>query len=72
MDIHQRMSRIVVLIASLVLAACSANHKSIFRHQALASDASITLTDAKQRAILSTKTPRSGDNSAEQIQRFCV
>jgi hypothetical protein len=72
MSIRHRLLRIGSLMAALLLTACSANHKSIFRHERVTSGASITLTDAKQRAILSNRLLAIGAQSTEQTQRFCA
>jgi hypothetical protein len=50
-----------------VLAGCSANHNTAFRHQSI-TGSSVTLIDAKQRAIYSRFA---GSGNAE-IQRFCA
>jgi hypothetical protein len=61
----QTFSRASLLALALLMAACSANHKSIYRHEALAPGPSITLTDAKQRAILAT-------GNTPGTRRFCA
>jgi hypothetical protein len=61
----------IVALASL-MAACSANHKSIYRHEAVAAGASITLTDAKQRAIVSNNESTTGAQRSGTVQRFCA
>lgn len=57
--------RVFMLVVPVLMSACSANHKSIFRHQAVGEGASITTTDAKQRAVLSN-----GEKGA--AHRFCA
>jgi hypothetical protein len=52
----------------LALTGCSANHHSIYRHQLL-EQPSLTVVDAKQRAILATAT-KSG--SAADVVRLCA
>lgn len=64
------MHQVRRLLATVVLAAlsgCSANHHSIFRHQT-ATTPSLTVIDAKQRAILAGPPPA---GSTEKITRFC-
>ncbi|HVI60417.1 MAG TPA: hypothetical protein VM619_16305 [Luteimonas sp.] len=67
-----RLRLAIAAIAVPLLAACSANHYSVFRHRPISGDdASITVIDAKQRAILSAAkagTPGSSGN----VQRFCA
>ncbi len=72
MDSRQLLMRAGTLALTLLLVACSANHKSIYRHEVVAGKASITLTDAKQRAILSNLPPSEAAKSSEQYQRFCA
>jgi hypothetical protein len=57
--------RLTVLVVAALMTACSANHKSIFRHENVSSGAWITTTDAKQRAILSNDRPG-------ESRRFCA
>lgn len=73
-------------LASSLLASCSANHNAVFRHQDVAANgASVTLIDAKQRAILqsqsqkATTTPGTGvstgaaaTTTTTQTTRFCA
>lgn len=54
-----------LVIALLVLPGCSANFKSIYRHQNVAEDASITTVDAKQRVILSAR------RDPASVRAFC-
>jgi len=72
----------LALALGLVLAVgCSANYKSIYRHNAIDDEASITTIDAKQRAILSNtysekdKNNDENDDESEKrersIRRFC-
>lgn len=56
----------LAFVATVVLTGCSANHHSIYRHQPVAPP-SVTLVDAKQRAILSA-IPTTGSGAA----RFCA
>lgn len=45
-------------LAGSLLAGCSANHNAVFRHQEMtAGNSSVTLIDAKQRAILKSQSP---------------
>lgn len=61
----------IALAAGVVLAGCSANHHSIYRHQPLGSELpSATLVDAKQRAILTAMVPGVGPQGARD--RFAV
>jgi hypothetical protein len=56
----------IVVAASMLLGACSANHHSIFRQRPVFSglhDHSVTSVDAKQRAILRSKV--------DDVNRFC-
>lgn len=52
-----------------LLAGCSANHHSIYRHAQLTTQPTVTLVDAKQRAILSA-APASG--ASVNTPRFCA
>lgn len=72
MNFRQVLSIGVLALGSL-LAGCSANHKSIYRHESVASGSSITLTDAKQRTILSNVRVGGGTSADEaQVRRFCA
>lgn len=71
MNLGGRGLRTGLLAAAVLMAGCSANHKSIFRHQPLQGGGAITLTDAKQRAILVGAAP-DGAASAAAVQRFCA
>jgi ABC-type uncharacterized transport system auxiliary subunit len=65
------MTKATSLFAAAVLVAlagCSANHHSIYRHQVVEAP-SLTVVDAKQRAILSA-APKTG-KVAENL-RFCA
>jgi len=57
------------ITALLVLSGCGANHYSIYRHQDIAKTPSVTLVDAKQRAILAA-APQSG--TSVDMVRFCA
>jgi hypothetical protein len=56
--------------ALLGLSGCSANHHSIFRHQQVATNPTVTLVDAKQRAILSAGPKKIGSDN--EVTRFCA
>lgn len=58
------MHRSCAAFALALLCGCSANHNSIFRHQALEAP-SVTLVDAKQRGILSSATANGGKAAAK-------
>lgn len=62
-----RRSLHLTALAALLLAGCSANHNTAFRHQSL-TGSSVTLIDAKQRAIYS----RFEGAGSGEIQRFCA
>lgn len=66
--------RAVAVAAVAVLAACSANRNSIFRHQPIVGDApSVTAIDAKQRVILSAKkTVSISGRSITYDRQFCT
>jgi hypothetical protein len=62
--------------ATLLLAACGANHHSIFRYQKIdPTQSGIITVDAKQRAILvggkEIKPTKDGTNATEHIRQFC-
>jgi hypothetical protein len=77
MDRARRAIRIAgAVTATLLLAACSANHHSIFRYKRLdAGGAALVTVDAKQRAILigseSTSTTQDQKTSTVNIRKFC-
>jgi len=56
------------------LAACSANHNSIYRMRSLGSGASIVTLDAKQRSILTAYRllDSAGKPKADSIRMFCA
>jgi hypothetical protein len=54
---------LIVAIALVVLSGCSANHKSIYRHERVTDSSSVTTIGAKQRAILST--------TSSNVRQFC-
>jgi hypothetical protein len=65
------MINLKVLLATVVVAnlvGCSANHHSIYRHEAVGPP-SLTMVDAKQRAILAA-VPQSGEK--DKTLRFCA
>lgn len=47
----------------ILVSACSANHKSIYRHEAVTKNSSLTSVDAKQRAVIST--------TSGGVRQFC-
>lgn len=57
--------RLAALGIAALMTACTANHKSIFRHEKVEAGASIVTTDAKQRAILS-------NGKTNDVMRFCA
>lgn len=61
----------------IALTGCSANHHSIYRHHQIEDGPSITMVDAKQRAILAAKPkllPNEQNKSIpiEDVTRFCA
>lgn len=64
-------SMAVVMMVAL-LAGCSANRSSVFRHKNITDGAAITVIDAKQRVILSaTKTVGVGQAATTYDRQFC-
>lgn len=66
------MSKLVVqaiVIALVALTGCSANYHSIYRHEQVDKSPSITLIDAKQRAILAAKHELADKSN---VTRFCA
>ena len=64
-----QVGRVFASVVLVALTGCSANHHSIFRHQPVVTTApSLTVIDAKQRAILSAPPPT---GATENIIRFC-
>ena len=61
----------LVAAAALFLSGCSANYHSIYRHQPVDSNPTITLVDAKQRAILSSG-PKKAVGNPNEITKFCA
>ena len=65
-----------LIAATLLLAACGANHHSIFRYQKIdPTQPAIVTVDAKQRAILiggeEKKTTKDGTTTTKNIRQFC-
>lgn len=58
------LGRVILVCIVVSISACSANHHSIFRHKKIGGS-SITMIDAKQRAILS------GEITTDGPRRFC-
>lgn len=54
----------------LLLSACSANYNSIYRSKPLPSGGSLTLIDAKQRAIIDKISP--GDGTSGATSKVCT
>jgi hypothetical protein len=72
MGIKQSMG--ALLIAGVILSACSANHHSIYRQRQLKGTESTVITiDAKQRAIETSFVPYNADGTKDHkaVRRFC-
>ena len=69
---------LLILLTALVLAACGANHHSIYRHQNIGdSSASLTSIDAKQRVIMtSASEPKDSSSASSGVDqstfRYCA
>jgi len=53
----------LLLVIAVMMSACSANYKSIYRHKAVTDSSSITSFDSKQRAVIST--------TRDDVRHFC-
>jgi hypothetical protein len=69
----RRISRRFGLVSAgaIALSACSANHNTVYRYKPLTDERdSVTLVDAKQRAILTRVVEKTGTDQVA-IRRFC-